>query len=153
MAGLALFLVIAFFQSRVLLSDHHFFNGKVFDGKVSPYKRARFGKKLQESGSKSVSYNPFNWRGALILSKGYFYLHNYEMAYRTLKKLLKYNPYNHTILNNLGIYALKAGHPSKTIDYWQRAMANNSDPEYKAKMKNNIKALKHGLKKNIAKKK
>ena len=152
-ASFAVFALVLVMGYRFLYSTHHYFNGKVFDGKLKKGKRARYGRKLVEYGNKSVNLNPFNWRGALLLSKGHHYLNNNKKAHEILKNALKYNPYNNTILNNIGIYALKAGDLEDAISYWERAKLNHSDPNYVQKMNNNIRALKNALKrKNMARK-
>ena len=147
------FALVLIMGYRFLYSTHNYFNGKVFDGRLKKKKKARYGRKLIEYGTKSVELNPFNWRGALLLSKGYHYLNNNQKAHDSLKYVLKYNPYNNTILNNIGIYSLKAGRLKKAREYWTRALYNHSDPNYFQKMKNNIRALDNALKrKNMARK-
>jgi|GEM_PF-3193428 len=142
-SAFALVLIMGY---RFLYSTHNYFNGKVFDGKMKRGKRARYGRELVKYGKISVELNPYNWRGALLLSKGHHYLNNNKEAHDSLKTVLKYNPYNNTILNNIGIYSLKAGLLKETIEYWERAKLNHSDPNYVQKMNNNIKALKNALK-------
>ncbi|RLA63465.1 MAG: hypothetical protein DRQ88_08950 [Epsilonproteobacteria bacterium] len=147
----SVFVLVMVMGYRFLYSTHNYFNGKAFDGKIKRGKKARYGRKLIKYGEISTQLNPYNWRGALLLSKGYHYLNNDQKAHETLKNALKYNPYNNTILNNVGIYSLKAGKLEETIEYWERAQLNHSDPNYVQKMRNNIKALKRALqKKNMA---
>jgi len=149
----SVFALVMVMGYRFLGSKHNYFNGKIFDGKIRKGKRARYGRELLKYGQKSVDLNPYNWRGALIAAKGHHYLNNHKAAYDSLKGVLKYNPYNNTILNNLGIYSLKAGKLNETIEYWERAQLNHSDPNYVRKMKNNINALKKVIrKKNMARK-
>jgi Tfp pilus assembly protein PilF len=76
------------------------------------------------------------------LAKGYWYLNDGENAYQALLQTVEYNPTNQTVLNNIGIYALKAGHPEKAIEYWSRVIENHSDKKYVERMKFTINRLK-----------
>lgn len=143
----SVFALVAVMGYRFIYSTHNYFNGKTFDGKIKRGKRARYGRNLIKYGKISTELNPYNWRGALLLSKGYHYLNNNQKAHESLKRSLKYNPYNNTVLNNIGIYSLKAGALKETIEYWERAILNHSDPNYVQKMRNNIKALERAIQK------
>ncbi len=137
-----LFLFMTHVMYRFLMGEHYYHVAKY--GETAPPKgqTAKIGRLLVENAKTSMDLNPYNWRAALLLAKGYWYLNDGENAYQVLKKPLENNPMNQTILNNIGIYALKAGYPQKTIDYWSRVIINHSDKKYVERMRFTIDRLK-----------
>jgi putative inorganic carbon (hco3(-)) transporter len=139
--SLALFLLITHLMYRFLMGEHYYHIAKYGEIPVKG-QTAKLGRFLVENAKISMDLDPFNWRAALLLAKGYWYLNDGENAYEVLKDTLKYNPMNQTVLNNIGIYALKAGHLEKTIEYWSKVIENHSDKKYVERMQWTINRLK-----------
>jgi O-antigen ligase len=139
--SLVLFLIMTNLMYRFLMGEHYYHIAKYGE---APRKgqTAKMGRLLVENAKYSIDLNPYNWRAALLLAKGYWYLNDGENAYQALLQTVEYNPTNQTVLNNIGIYALKAGHPEKAIEYWSRVIENHSDKKYVERMKFTINRLK-----------
>ena len=108
-------------------------------------RQAQIGKAMLEKAIISMDLDPYSWRTSLLLAKAYWYLQDSEHAYQVLKKALETSPMNQTILNNIGVYALRAGYPNRAIEYWSRAIVNHSDKNYVERIKYSIDQIKRGI--------
>ncbi len=142
---LGLFLFMAHVMYRFLWGEHYYHEAKKGEGIPAQGQMARVGKMMVENAKISYDLNPYSWRTALLLGKGYWYLHDAENAYQVLKKALENNPKNQTILNNIGVYALNAGYPNRAIEYWSRVIINHSDKAYVEKIKFSIDQIKRQM--------
>lgn len=143
--SLGLFLFISYVMYRFLWGEHYYHEAKRGEGMPVAGQTARLGKLMVENGKISMDMNPYSWRSSLLLAKGYWYLQDSENAYQILKKALETNPMNQTILNNIGVYALRAGYPNRAIEYWERVIVNHSDKNYVEKIKYSIEQIKRSM--------
>ena len=144
-SSLGLFLFMSYIMYRFLWGEHYYHTAKMGEGVAPNGQTARLGKIMVENATISNDLNPYSWRTALLLAKGHWYLHDSENAYQVLKKALETNPMNQTILNNIGVYALRAGYPNMAIEYWNRVIINHSDKNYVEKIKYSIEQIKRGI--------
>lgn len=143
--SLGMFLFMSYVMYRFLWGEHYYHEAKRGEGIPASGQTARLGKLILENAKISTELNPYSWRSALLLAKGHWYLQDAENAYQVLKKALETNPMNQTILNNIGVYALRAGYPTRAIEYWSRVIINHSDKNYVEKIKFSIEQIKRSL--------
>jgi|GEM_PF-1087583 len=87
-----------------------------------------------EDYNKAVRIAPASTSAYTGRGLAYAALEKYDLAIKDYQWVLRSDPTNHEALGNMGVACMMAGRPLEAMSYFERALKNENDPEWRGRI-------------------